>query len=166
MYADLENLCPPMISCIARVIVIRHTGLIVSFICESAHLVRAFLEAEDMAKAAEHQLSSAHVLLALFTFPNRAKQLLNEKDIDEERILDAFRTAEDEPAKTVQRLRARARDIATHSSADQVDCLHLLIAITRLRDCFAYRLLDQIMGPLTQLRNQAVSFVTGSMPRR
>jgi len=138
----------------------------VSFVSESANLVRAFLEADKIAEGAEHPLLSAHVLLALFTFPNRAMQLLLERDIDQEQILDAFREVEDEPPKTVKRLRNRAREIADGSSAKEVDCLHLLIAMTRLKDCFAYRLLDRSGVPLTALRNQAVSYVTGSMPRR
>ena len=166
MYAAEQILYPPMISCIARVIVLRHTGPIVSFVSESANLVRAFLEADKIAEGAEHPLLTAHVLLALFTFPNRAMQLLLERDIDQDQILDAFREVEDEPSKMVKRLRTRARDIAEGSSTKEVDCLHLLIAMTRLRDCFAYRLLERSGVPLTALRNQAVSYVTGSMPRR
>ena len=166
MYAAEQILYPPMISCIARVIVLRHTGPIVSFVSESANLVRAFLEADKIAEGAEHPLLTAHVLLALFTFPNRAMQLLLERDIDQDQILDAFREVEDEPSKMVKRLRSRARDIAEGSSTKEVDCLHLLIAMTRLRDCFAYRLLERSGVPLTALRNQAVSYVTGSMPRR
>ena len=137
-----------------------------SFVSESANLVRAFLEADKIAEGAEHPLLTAHVLLALFTFPNRAMQLLLERDIDQDQILDAFREVEDEPSKMVKRLRSRARDIAEGSSTKEVDCLHLLIAMTRLRDCFAYRLLERSGVPLTALRNQAVSYVTGSMPRR
>ena len=33
--------------------------------------------------------------------------------------------------------------------------------MTRLRDCFAYRLLERSENYLTALRNQAVSYVTG-----
>ena len=74
-----------------------------SFVSESANLVRAFLEADKIAEGAEHPLLTAHVLLALFTFPNRAMQLLSERDIDQDQILDAFREVEDEPSKMVKR---------------------------------------------------------------
>ena len=56
MYAAEQILYRPMISCIARVIVLRHTGPIVSFVSESANLVRAFLEADKIAEGAEHPL--------------------------------------------------------------------------------------------------------------
>jgi ATP-dependent Clp protease ATP-binding subunit ClpC len=124
------------------------------------------MEAEDIAKQAGHTLSSAHLLLALFTFPNRAQALLAERSVDEEQILDAIRVIEDEPRRTVARMRERAREIAGGSTSSEVDCLHLLIAMTRFRDAFAYRLLQRTGTSLTALRNIAVSYVTGNMPRR
>ena len=129
-------------------------------VTDGTQLVRAFLEAEDIAANANHPLSSAHLLLALFTFPNRAQVLLSEQRIDEECILDAIRMLEDEPRRTVQRLRERAREIAQGSGSKSADCLHLLIGITRLRDGFAYRLLERTGISLTGLRNKAVGFVT------
>ena len=99
-------------------------------VTDSTQLVRAFLEAEDIAENANHPLSSAHLLLALFTFPNRAQMLLGEQRVDEDDILDAIRALEDEPRRTVPRLRDRAREIAQGAGARTADCLHLLIAIT------------------------------------
>ncbi len=133
---------------------------------ENPEAVRAFLEAEDIADKAGQPLSSAHLLLAFFCFPNRAQTLLAERGVDEERIIAQIRVLEDEPKRTVQRLRDRARDIAKSVGADDVDCLHILIAITRLRDAFAYNLLDKCGSSLTALRNVAVSYVTGTLPRR
>ncbi len=136
------------------------------FVPDSAEAVRAFLEAEDIARQSGQRLSSAHLLLALFTFPNRAQALLSERRINEDNILDAIRVVEDEPPRTVNRLRDRAREIASGSTSEEVDCLHLLIALTRFRDSFAYRLLERTETSLTALRNIAVSYVTGNMPRR
>jgi ATP-dependent Clp protease ATP-binding subunit ClpC len=138
----------------------------VSYVPDSAETVRAFLEAEDIAARANQQPSSAHLLLALFTFPNRAQVLLGERGIDEERVLREIRVIEEEPRRTLGRLRDRAREIARGSGADNVDCLHVLIALTRLRDAFAYRLLERTGTSLTALRNVAVSYVTGNLPRR
>jgi ATP-dependent Clp protease ATP-binding subunit ClpC len=137
-----------------------------SFVPDSAEAVRAFLEAEDIAAQASQRISSAHLLLAVFTFPNRAQALLAERNVDEDTILDAIRVLENEPPRTVQRLRDRAREIAQGAHSEEVDCLHLLIAITRLRDAFAYRLLQRSGTSLTALRNVAVSYITGNMPRR
>ncbi len=137
-----------------------------SFIRDSAETVRAFMEAQDIARRADHPASSAHVLLALFTFPNRAQVLLGERALDEDRILAEIRVMEDEPSHTFAELRERARDFARGSGANNVDCLHLLIALTRLRDSFAYRLLERTGTSVTALRNVAMSYVTGNMPRR
>jgi len=138
----------------------------VQFVPDSVEAVRAFLEAEDIATQASQRISSAHLLLALFTFPNRAQALLAERNVDEDIILDAIRVLEDEPPRTVQRLRDRAREIAKGATSNEVDCLHILIALTRLRDAFAYRLLERSGTSLTALRNVAVSYITGNMPRR
>lgn len=138
----------------------------VALLPENPEAVRAFLEAEDIADKAGQSLSSAHLLLAFFCFPNRAQTLLAERSVDEDRIISQIRVLEDEPKRTVQRLRDRARDIARSVGAEDVDCLHVLIAITRLRDAFAYKLLDNCGSSLTALRNVAVSYVTGTLPRR
>lgn len=133
---------------------------------DSQASVRAYLEAEDIAHQAEQPLSSIHLLLALFTFPNRAQALLIERNMNEERLMQDIRVFEDEPRHSVARLRDRGREIARSCGSEQTDCLHLLIAMTRLRDCFAYRILERTGVSLTALRNVAVSYVTGHMPRR
>ncbi|MEZ4271168.1 MAG: Clp protease N-terminal domain-containing protein [Myxococcota bacterium] len=81
-------------------------------------------------------------------------------------MLREIRVMEDEPKRMLARVRERAREIARGSTGRDVDCLHILIALTRLRDAFAYRLLERCGTPLTALRNVAVSYVTGNMPRR
>ena len=82
------------------------------YVSASPEAVRAFLEAEDIAVSTDHPLSSAHLLLALFSFPNTAQVLLNERHLTEEHILDAIRAFEDEPRRTVDKLRSRSREIA------------------------------------------------------
>jgi ATP-dependent Clp protease ATP-binding subunit ClpC len=138
----------------------------VPIIKKSASVVRALLEAEDISKKAAQPLSSTHLLLALFTFQNRAQILLEERGVDEDRLLSHIHQLDEEPQGTVFRIRDRARDIAISSQSESIDCLHLLIALTRLRDCFAYRVLQRTGLSLTSLRNIAVSYVTGNMPRR
>ncbi|MBN1961625.1 MAG: ATP-dependent Clp protease ATP-binding subunit [Deltaproteobacteria bacterium] len=133
---------------------------------ESSDTVRAFMEAEDIARRAAQPPSSVHLLLALFTFPNRAQVLLEERGLDEDLILREIRVLEDEPRGSLSQLRERAKEIARGTSSKDVDCLHILIALTRMRDSFAYHLLERTNTSLTALRNLAVSFVTGNMPRR
>jgi len=138
----------------------------VIFVPESPETVRAFHEAEDISRRAAQPPSSAHLLLALFTFANRAQVLLLERHVDEDTVLDQIRVLEDEPKRTLVQLRERAREIARGAGSPDVDCLHVLIAITRLREAFAYQLLERSGTSLTALRNVAVSYVTGNMPRR
>ena len=133
---------------------------------DSPEVVRAFLEAKDIAQRADQNLSSTHLLLALFTFSNRAQALLYERGIDEDALLKELRVLEDEPKHTINRIRDRAREIAKGSASPNVDCLHILIAITRFRDAFAYRLMERTGISLTSIRNLALSYVTGNMPRR
>ena len=61
-------------------------------------------------------------LMALFSFPNTAQVLLNERHLTEEHILDAIRVFEDEPRRTVDKLRTRSREIALGAKAKRVDC--------------------------------------------
>ncbi|MBJ80673.1 MAG: AAA family ATPase [Myxococcales bacterium] len=135
-------------------------------VTDSPEVVRAFLEAKDIAKRADQHMSSAHLLLALFTFSNRAQALLIERGIDEDTLLKQLRVLEDEPKHTINRIRERSREIAKGSGSQYVDCLHILIAITRFRDAFAYHLMERTGISLTSIRNLALSYVTGNMPRR
>lgn len=136
------------------------------FVADSSEVVRAFAEADGLAGRNGQPLSSVHLLLALFVFPNRAHVLLTERNLSEAHILQAVEVFEEEPRRTVLRLKERARDIASGAGCKEVDCLHVLIALTRLRDAFAYRVLQRTGTSLSALRNVAVSYVTGNMPRR
>lgn len=138
----------------------------VNLIHDSTETVRAFMEAQDITRRTAQPSSSAHLLLALFTFPNRAQVLLRERSLDEDLVLREIRVLEDEPRGAIAQLRERAREIARGTGSSEVDCLHVLIALTRMRDCFAYRLLERTGTSITALRNVAVSYVTGNMPRR
>ena len=136
------------------------------FVPESCEAVRAFLEAEDISVKAGQVCTSGHVLLALFTFANRAQVLLHEHHVDADVILAEMGDQMQEGRRTVMRLRDRAREIAVGTGAAEVDCLHVLIALTRLRNTFGYCLLQRAGTSITALRNIAVSYVTGNLPRR
>ncbi len=137
-----------------------------SFIPDSANTVRVFLEAEDIAARTHQNLSSAHLLLAIFTFTNRAQTFLTDHDITEDRILLELRVMEDEPRNSVQNIRNKARELARGSCSSEVDNLHLLISITRMSEVFAFKLLKQTSPSLGKLRNLAMSYVTGNLPKR
>src|SRR3990172_5140198 len=135
-------------------------------VIESADLVQVLAEAEDIARSVNQKLTSAHQLLAFFTVPNRAEVLLRDRGIDEDKILQALTEKPSEPEGIERDLRERAREVASDVGAQEVDCLHLLIAMSRVRSSAAHQLLAACGLPLATLRNVALSYFTSRMPRR
>ncbi len=135
-------------------------------VIDSMELAQVLAEAEDIARNVNQRLTSAHQLLAFFTVPNRAEVLLKERGVDEDRILLAMTGAPEEPEGVERDLRERARDVAEGLGAEETDCLHLLIAMSRVRAAAAHRLLQACGVPLSTLRNVALSYFTAGMPRR
>ena len=135
-------------------------------VIESMELAQVLAEAGDIARNVNQRLTSAHLLLAFFVVPNRAEMLLRDRGVDEDRILLAMPGAPEEPEGMERDLRDRARQVAEGLRADEVDCIHLLMAMTRVRHCAAHRLLAACGLELGALRNQALSYYTAGMPRR
>jgi ATP-dependent Clp protease ATP-binding subunit ClpC len=135
-------------------------------VIESMELLQVLAEAEDIARSVNQKLTSAHQLLAFFTVPNRAEVLLKDRGIDEDKILLAMTGAPKEPDGIARELRERARDVAAGVGAEEVDCLHLLIAMSRVRAAAAHQLLGACGLQIASLRNVALSYFTARMPRR
>src|SRR5512133_879614 len=133
---------------------------------QSMELARALAEAADIASSVNQKLTSAHQLLAFFTVPNRAEILLKERGVDEDRILGTMTGKPKEPEGVERDLRERAREVAESVGSDEVDCLHLLIAMSRVRSSLAHQLLAACGLQLPTLRNVALSYFTARMPRR
>jgi ATP-dependent Clp protease ATP-binding subunit ClpC len=133
---------------------------------DSTELAQVLAEAEDIAKAVGQPITSAHLLLAVFTVENRAQVVLHERGVDEDRLLEAMTAAPREDEGLLRELCARTREIAASCGSAEADCLHLLIAATRVR-CLAQELLTKTGLDLTALRNNALSyFLSGRMPRK
>jgi ATP-dependent Clp protease ATP-binding subunit ClpC len=135
-------------------------------VIESMELAQVLAEAADIAVSVNQKLTSAHHLLAFFTVPNRAEILLRERGIDEDRILATMSGKPKEPEGIERELRERAREIAESVGSGEVDCLHLLIAMSRVRASVAHQLLGACGLQLATLRNVALSYFTSRMPRR
>ena len=133
---------------------------------ESMELAQVLAEADDIARSVSQKLTTAHQLLAFFTIPNRAEVLLRDRGIDEDRILAAMAGKPAEPEGLDRDVRERAREVAAGLGAGEVDCLHLLIAMSRVRPCAAHQLLSSCGLQLSTLRNVALSYFTSRMPRR
>ncbi|HET9452427.1 MAG TPA: Clp protease N-terminal domain-containing protein, partial [Aggregicoccus sp.] len=133
---------------------------------DGTDLAQVLHEAEDIANSVAQKLTSAHVLLALFTVENPAQLLLKERGVDEDGLLQTMSAPPDEAPGLVRELRERAREIARNCGSAETECLHLLIAVTRVR-CAAAELLTEAGLDLSSLRNTALSyFLSGRMPRK
>ncbi|MGZ6161816.1 MAG: Clp protease N-terminal domain-containing protein, partial [Myxococcaceae bacterium] len=111
-------------------------------------------EADDIAQSVSQKPTTAHAVLALFTVDNPGQRLLKERGVDEDRLLGLLKAAPIEPDGTLRELRERAREIARACGSREADCLHLLIAVTRLR-CSGHELLAGTGLDLTAVRNTA-----------
>jgi ATP-dependent Clp protease ATP-binding subunit ClpC len=132
---------------------------------DSTDLAQVLHEAQDIAQSVAQRVTSAHVLLAMFTLDNAAQSFLQQKGVDEDRLLELMTAAPLEPESLLRELREKARELARSSGSAEVNCLHLLSSILRVR-CAAYELLEQTGLDLGLLRNQAFSYLSsGRTPR-
>jgi ATP-dependent Clp protease ATP-binding subunit ClpC len=133
---------------------------------ESTDFAQVMSEAEDIARSVNQRLTTAHVLLAMFTVENRAALLLTERNVNEDVLLELLTAAPSEPDGLVKELREKGKEFAANCGSAEADCLHALLAMTRVR-CAAQDLLFKTGLDLTALRNTALSYFTsGRMPRR
>ena len=133
---------------------------------DSTDFAQVMSEAEDIARSVNQRLTTAHILLAMFTIENRGALLLTERGINEDVFLELLTSAPSEPEGLVKELREKSREMAVSVGSAEADCLHALIAMSRVR-CAAQDLLFKTGLDLTALRNTALSYFTsGRMPRR
>src|SRR6266550_7237845 len=132
-------------------------------VIDSMELAQVLAEAEDIARNVSQKLTSAHQLLAMFTVPNRAEAFLKERGIDEDKILMAMTGSPKEHEGIERDLRERARETSAGLGAEETDCLHLLIAMSRVRASLAHQLLASCGLQLAGLRNLAMSYYTSRM---
>ncbi len=133
---------------------------------DGSDLAQLYAEAADIARNVRQPLTTAHHLLALFTFENRAQVLLRERSIDEDVLLAQLAEAPREPPELTRQLSDRVRELASRVGQSEADTLCLLIHLTGLKESLAYQLLERCGVPLPQVRNTALSYFTGRMPRR
>ncbi len=131
----------------------------------AADLLVVLDEAEDIAKATGVAPTSAHLLLAFFTSRNQAERVLRDRNIDEDRLIELVDPKIREPKESVREILDRAAQVAASCGAREVDCLHVLVAMTRARDSLAFILLSGTNEKLAVLRTRALTILTGAVPR-
>ena len=122
-------------------------------------------EARDIAEGTGQPVTSAHVLLAFFVSRNPAERLLRSRGIDEDGLLDLHDPAAKEPRVALREVVAKGSQMAAGCGATEVDCLHVLVAMTRHRQSIAFRLLSAVDPKLGHLRTRALTILTGAVPR-
>jgi len=133
---------------------------------DATDFAQVLAEADDIAQSVGQKLTTAHVLLALFTVENRAQVLLRERGIDEDRLLATMSCVPQEDEALLADLCERGRQIARSCGSTETDCLHWLIGATRVR-CAAQDLLVRSGLDLNGTRNTALSYyLSGRMPRK
>jgi ATP-dependent Clp protease ATP-binding subunit ClpC len=131
----------------------------------SPALSKSLREADDIAKATGQRATTAHVLLAFFTVKNHAERLLRDRGIDEDRLLDLLPESPREPKHELIDVLERSAQVAAGCGAREVDCLHVLVAMTRAREAIAHGLLEATGEKLSLLRTRALTILTGAVPR-
>ncbi|HEY2028488.1 MAG TPA: AAA family ATPase, partial [Myxococcales bacterium] len=136
---------------------------------DAADLTQITSEARDIAEKVSKEPSTAHLLLAMFTLPNAAEELLRERGCDEDKLLAemaALGAAPPEPRDLFAQALDRARQLADDCASPQASALHLLVALTRLSKSSAAMLLEKTAAPLASLRTAGLSVLTGPSLRR
>jgi ATP-dependent Clp protease ATP-binding subunit ClpC len=133
---------------------------------QSAELRQVLAQSAAIASESGQPHSSAHVLLALFTVPNLAAALLAERSVDEQYLLGRIDRIEREPEDTLRQLATRAGQVAKEYGDRQVDCLHLLAALTRMTRSFACRLLERADVDVVELRRIVLHVLIEGVPPR
>ncbi|MDP2340122.1 MAG: ATP-dependent Clp protease ATP-binding subunit [Deltaproteobacteria bacterium] len=132
----------------------------------AADLVHALHEARAIADGVSQELSTTHIVLALFTVSNPAELVLREAFVDEDRLLALVGPALVDEPDAVGAVLSAAEETALRCDARSTNTLHLLVALLKVREGAAWQLLESALGGTATLRNRVMAYVTGVLPRR
>ncbi len=132
----------------------------------AADLAICIQEAKHIAAGLGQTMHTGHLLLSFFTVPGPAEILLEEKKLNEDKIIAIMQRDMAEKANVIDAVYDYAEQTALRCDTRQINTLHILVGMLRARESVAYHLLERALGSISPLRNAAMSFVTGVMPRR
>ncbi len=125
----------------------------------SRELIVVADESRDVADQLGHELTTAHLLLCLFTVQNRAAEFLREHGITADTLLAHVKSRPTERSDEWERVLRRGREVARVGGANAVGSLHVLVALTSFVESAAYRLLGSQPVPVSRLRSAALAAV-------
>ncbi len=120
-------------------------------------LVELRQTAMTLAEGRRERLNSAHLLVAMVDQASSgACELLRERKLTRDTLLKAARSSSDDEHEPVRAAVLRAREVARGMRAPETTALHLLVALLRVRNCAAFRALDQCGVDIHRLRTTAM----------
>ncbi|CAN98611.1 endopeptidase ATPase with chaperone activity,two ATP-bindingdomains [Sorangium cellulosum So ce56] len=131
-----------------------------------AELVTLRKLAQDLAAQRKERLSSVHLLAAIALSGGPAADLLRDRRLDDEALLKATRSVDDEGPDPIGRAMGGARDVAKRATAKEPAALHLLLALLSDRSSAAHRALTQSGVDLGRLRTAALQIALGVVQAR
>jgi ATP-dependent Clp protease ATP-binding subunit ClpC len=154
-----------------------------------AELVTLRKIAQDLAAARKERMTSVHLFAAIAASSSPAGELLRERRLDDETLLKASRSFDDEGPDPIGRLMASARQVASRRlwypgegaaetpaprsvkpvgrpAAPEPSAMHLLIALLADRGAAAHRSLVQAGVDLARLRTAAMQLALGVVATR
>ncbi|HIN84833.1 MAG TPA: AAA family ATPase, partial [Myxococcales bacterium] len=133
----------------------------------SIELGRVMAEAHDIAEKSGQSLTSVHLLLSLFTVDTRARTVLEDGGLDVDEILDVVldEELEAEPIDSVPVINAKAAKLAESNGDEVIGSLHLVLALCRVTQSLAYRVMSVAGKNPADVRSAAHRALTGRKPR-
>jgi ATP-dependent Clp protease ATP-binding subunit ClpC len=131
-----------------------------------AELVTLRKIAHELAASRKERLTTVHLLAAIASRSGPAAELLHERRLDQDALLKASRSFDEEGADPVGRAMNTARDLATRSPAPEPNGLHLLLALLADRRAAAHRALLQSGVDVARLRSSAMQLALGVVSAR
>lgn len=123
--------------------------------------------ADELAARRNERTTTGHLLAALVVAPSPAADLLLERRLDADVLLQAARVLTDDGEGALGRALDRARAFASRSITREPGPLHLLFALCQERGTASYRTLEQCGVDVSKLRASAMQIATGlAAPRR
>ena len=139
-----------------------HKGKLNMTIPISVEVKEIFAEARDMAARSQRLFDSSFLLLAFFVVPNKGVSVLTDRGVNEDRLIGSLPRLKGfrEEKRALAEVEIRMGQIAQGAKANVVNTVHLLIALSRVRHCKAYRLLQSSHLEPAEIRREALALLT------
>jgi len=122
--------------------------------------------ARELAMEQREAIDSGFLVLAFFLVPCEAQSVLLEMRLDPEMLAGRLREVPEETPGTGEAIAFQARRIAGNVGSRQATTVHLLMAIARLGESRAARLLQALGASLYDLRTKAMAHLMDPYLRR